>query len=99
MFIDLKPDDWTLIVSNWQPQRQFDRGDDTRLWGAYGYTPDRDVVRAKMSLTTLPYSMDQLTWAVLDMSDAAGKIAIMWDTTMAVVPFAVADEAAAGEGR
>ena len=92
MFIDLKPDDWTLIVSNWQPQPQFDRSDDTRLWGSYGYTPDKDLVRATMTLTTLPYSVDELTWTFLDMSDAGGKIAIMWDTMMAVVPFTVVDD-------
>ena len=87
MFIELKPDDWTLIVSNWQPQRQFDRSDDTRLWGAYGYTPDKDIVRVKMGLTTLPYSVDLLTWAFLDMSDEGGKIAIMWDRMLAGAPF------------
>ena len=92
MFIELKPDDWTLIVSNWQPQRQFDRSDDTRLWGAYGYTADKDLVRVTMALTTLPYSVDQLTWAFLDMSDEGGKIALMWDRMLAVVPFDVADE-------
>ena len=87
MFVDLQPDDWTLIVSNWQPQRQFTRDDDTRLWGAYGYTPDKDVLRAKMTVATLPFSLDQLTWAFVDMTESGGKIAIMWDTVVATVPF------------
>ena len=64
MFIDLAPDDWTLIVSNWQPQRSFDPTNTEELWGSYGYTPDKDVVRVPMELTTLPWSVDQLTWAV-----------------------------------
>lgn len=89
LFIDLKPDNWTFIVSNWQPLRQNNPGTKDALWGAYGYTPDKDVVRAQMSLTTLPFSVDQLTWTFLDMSDAGGRIALMWDTMMAAVPFTV----------
>jgi hypothetical protein len=89
MFIDLKPNDWTLIVSEWQPQRLFNPADRERLWGSFRYTPDKDVVRARMTLTTLPYSMEQLTWAFLDLSDAGGTMALMWDRQMAAVPFSL----------
>lgn len=92
MFIELKPDKWTLIVSTWQPQKQFNPSNREALWGSYGYTPDKDVVRAPMTLTTLPYSVDQLTWAFLDMTDAGGRLALMWDRQMAAVPFAVGRE-------
>ncbi|HEY6509036.1 MAG TPA: DUF2911 domain-containing protein [Vicinamibacterales bacterium] len=92
MFIDLKPNNWTLIVSTWQPQKQFNPGNRDQLWGSYGYTPDKDVVRAPMTLTTLPYSVDQLTWAFLDMTDAGGRMALTWDKQMAAVPFTVAKE-------
>lgn len=92
MFIDLKPNNWTLIVSTWQPQKQFNPGNREQLWGSYGYTPDKDVVRAPMTLTTLPYSVDQLTWAFLDMTDAGGRMALMWDRQMAAVPFSVGKE-------
>jgi hypothetical protein len=40
-------------------------------------------------MTTLPFSMDQMTWSFIDMSDKAGRLAIMWDTVMAAVPFSV----------
>lgn len=89
MFIDLKPDAWTLILSNWQPQSHFNPNDKERLWGAFGYTPDKDVLRAPMRLTTLPYSIDQLTWTFLDMSDQGGTMALMWDTKMASVSFTI----------
>jgi hypothetical protein len=89
LFIDLKPNNWTLIVSAWQPQRQYNPTNREELWGAFGYTPAKDVARAPMTLSTLPFSMDQLTWSFVDMSDAGGKIAIMWDRQMAVVPFSV----------
>lgn len=87
MFIDLAPDEWTLIVSNWQPQREYDPNNQGQLWGSYGYTPDRDVVRVQMELSTLPWSVDQLTWLFVDMSDSGGRFAILWDTMMAAVPF------------
>lgn len=87
MFIDLKLDDWTLIVSNWQPQRRYDPNNHRELWGSYAYTPDKDVLRATMTLSTLPWSVDQLTWLFLDMTDTGGTLAIMWDAVMASVPF------------
>ena len=89
MFIDLKPNNWTLIVSTWPAQKRFNPDDKTAVFGAYNYTPDKDVVRAPMKLETLPHSHDQLSWEFLDMSDTGGTIAIMWDKTMASVPFKV----------
>lgn len=91
LFIDLKENAWTLIVSDWEPQAKYNPGDKTRLWGAYGYTADKDVVRAPMTLATVPYSVDQLTWMFLDVTDAGGTMALMWDRTMATVRFTVPD--------
>ena len=89
MFIDLKPNNWTLIVSTWPAQKRFNPDDKTAVFGAYGYTQDKDVVRAPMKLETLPHSFDQLSWEFLDMTDAGGTIALIWDKTMATVPFKV----------
>ena len=89
MFIDLKPNNWTLIVSTHVPQTRYDPNEKIQVYGAYNYTPDKDVVRAPMTLGTLPFSVDQLAWEFVDMSDAGGKIAIMWDKTVASVPFRV----------
>ncbi|HSN68716.1 MAG TPA: DUF2911 domain-containing protein, partial [Thermoanaerobaculia bacterium] len=41
LYIDLK--DWTLIVSSWPAQVKYDKANKEALWGAYGYTPDKDV--------------------------------------------------------
>ena len=60
------------------------------LFGAYYYTSDRDVVRVPMRLETLPSSFDQLSWQFLDMTDDGGRLALIWDTRMASVPFGVA---------
>lgn len=89
VFIDLKPSNWTLIVSNWAAQTKYDPSNKAALWGAYEYTPDKDVVRAPMTLATLPFAVDQLTWDFIDVTDAGGKLAIMWDKTVASVPFKV----------
>src|SRR5207244_9477907 len=56
MFIDLKPNNWTLIVSRWEAQKTFDENNKAQLFGAFGYTPDKDVVRAPMTLAALPFS-------------------------------------------
>lgn len=93
MFIDLKPNTWTLIVSNWKATARFDQNNDAQktgeVFGAYGYTPEKDVVRAPMTVGTLPFSVDQLTWSFTDMTDTGGKLTIMWDKIVASVPFKV----------
>jgi Protein of unknown function (DUF2911) len=88
LFIDVKgPRDWTLIVSSWAAQPKMDVKDKTALWGAYAYTPDKDVARVPMTIETLPFSVEQLTWAFQDMTTDSGRIAISWARTMASVPF------------
>jgi hypothetical protein len=89
LFIDLKPGSWTLIVSSWPAQTTYNPANRDALWGAFGYTPAKDVVRAPMTLTTLPYSIEELTWSFIDMSAAGGKMAIMWDKQMAAAPFKI----------
>jgi hypothetical protein len=90
LFIDLKENNWTLIVSSWPAQQKYDPNNKAELWGAYNYTPDKDVTRAPMTLGKLPFSVDQLTWNFVDMTQAGGKLAIMWDTVVATAPFTVA---------
>lgn len=88
LFIDVKsPRDWTLIVSSWPAQQRFDPKDKTALWGAYGYTPDKDVARVPMKVDTLPFSVEQLTWSFVNMTSNGGSVAIMWAKTMASAPF------------
>jgi hypothetical protein len=89
LFIDLKPNNWTFVVSTWPAQQNFDPANKTALWGSYFYTPDKDVVRVPMRLETLPHSSEQLSWQFLDMTDAGGAMAITWDKNMASVSFAV----------
>jgi hypothetical protein len=90
LFIELKNDkDWTLIVSSYDYQRQYDPNNKTALWGAYGYKPDKDVARAAMTVGRSAVSIDELTWGFADMTDAGGKMTISWGNTTASVPFKV----------
>jgi len=89
IFIDAKDGNWTFVLSSWTAQAKFDKADKTALWGAYGYTADKDVVRAPMTLSALPNTVEELTWNFLDMNDKGGKLAIMWEKTMATLAFTI----------
>ena len=90
LFIDLKPGNWTLVVSAWAPQTEYyDPKNKEALWCAYGYTPEKDVVSARMTLETLSHAIEQLTWNFADLSEAGGVLTIMWDKFLATVPFKV----------
>jgi len=88
VFVDLKgPTEWTLIVSSWPAQTKFDPNDKTALWGAYGYTSDKDVARIPMPVQALPFGVEQLTWSFIDMTNDGGRLALMWGRTMASASF------------
>ena len=87
LFIDAKEGNWTLVLSSWAAQQKYDPANKAALWGAYGYTPDKDVARAPMTLSTLPNTVEELTWSFVDMNDKSGKLAIVWEKAMATVAF------------
>lgn len=90
VFIDLKRDDWTLVISTWPAQLNgFNTDDKTALFGAYDYTPDKDVVRTPMTLEVLPHSFEQLSWEFLDVTDTGGRLALLWDEQLASVSFTI----------
>ena len=43
--------------------------------------------RAKNVTDTLPFGVEQLTWAFLDMTTDGGRMAISWAKTIASIPF------------
>ena len=87
VFIDLQADPWEFIVSRWPAQPTYDVNDRSALWGAYEYTPDRDVVRVPMTVETLGHSFDQLSWQFLDVTADAATLALLWERTLASVRF------------
>ena len=91
MFAELKsPAEWTLIFSTWPRQATFNADDKTALYGSAGYTPDKDVLRAKMSVDSKASSrVDQLTILFCDVTKDSGKLVIAWDRTAATAEFKV----------
>ena len=91
LFIDLSDEEWTFIVSTWPAQETYDYENRDALFGAFEYTDDRDVLRTRMEVETLPVAFEQLSWQFLDMTASGGRLALIWDATMASVAFTVAD--------
>lgn len=90
LFIEPKSaTDWTLILSSWGAKTSGREQNAEALWGSFGYTPDKDIVRVPMTVAKLPFSVEQLTWSFVDTSATGGKLAIMWDTVVASAPFTV----------
>jgi len=87
LFVDLKQNNWTLVVSSLPAQAKYDPNEKVAVWGGYNYTPDKDVLRAKMTLQTLPHAHEELSWEFVDMTATGGTIALTWDKTQALVPF------------
>jgi hypothetical protein len=87
VFIELKsPKEWAFIVTSWA-QAPFGAPVSEGLYGAFNYTPEKDVARAPMRVDALPYQVEHLTWAFTDMTATGGRLAILWDKTMGSVLF------------
>ena len=88
MFIELAANSWTLIFTSHTAKDNFrDPGDG--LWGAYDYTPAKDVIRVPMKVATLPVSYDQLTIAFVDVSKTSATLSLLWDKTVGSAAFSL----------
>ena len=90
VFAELAEGEWTLIFADWGVKQSFREETPNALWGAYGYTPDRDVLRTTMSVMTNSTTMDQLTIAFANMTQQGGDFMIFWDDQVASASFRVA---------
>ena len=90
IFADLKPSEWTLVFSNYGAKQTPREDTPNTIWGAYGYTPDMDVLRTTMQVTTHPVSADQLIVTFTDMTQQGGNFTIWWDNQIATTAFTVA---------
>jgi hypothetical protein len=82
-------DKWTFILSTWPAMINYDHRNTAAVFGAYGYTPEKDVVRTPMTVEKLPYAFDQLSWQFVDITDQGGRLAVVWDRQLASVPFRI----------
>jgi Protein of unknown function (DUF2911) len=89
LFVDLKENGWTLILSTQPTQEKYDASDKARIWGSYGYDTKYDVARVPMTMLKTTMSHDQFTIAFADGTDTGGKLVLAWEKTAAAVPFTV----------
>lgn len=89
MFAELAESGWTLIFSDYGVKESFREETPNALWGSYGYTPEQDVLRTPMRVTTSPAAADQLTILFTDVTQEGGALVIWWDDQMATAAFTV----------
>ena len=89
VFVDLKSGAWTLIFSNQPSQQKYDPANKTETWGSYNYDPKSDVLRVPMTVKTGADSVDQFTIQFMNMTDTGGTLEMVWEKTIAQVPFKV----------
>ncbi|MEO7135304.1 MAG: DUF2911 domain-containing protein [Vicinamibacterales bacterium] len=89
VFVDLKPGNWTLVLSTQPVQEKFDPNDKVRLSGATNYDPKFDVLRAPMSVRTNDASTEQFTIGFTNVSDTRATLTMAWDKTLATVDLTV----------
>jgi hypothetical protein len=89
VFVDLKPGAWTFILSSQPAQKQYDPNEKVATIGAYNYDAKYDVVRVPMRLESIPFSLDQLTFGFVDVTDRGGAIGLWWGTQQAMVDFRI----------
>ena len=90
MFAELSESEWTLIFSTYGVKQSFREDTPNTLWGSYGYTPDLDVLRTPMQVSSHPVSADQLTIMFTDMTQEGGNLTVWWDDQIAAAAFTVA---------
>jgi hypothetical protein len=87
MFVDLKENAWTLVLSTQPLQPKYDPNDKVLLYGAYNYDPKFDVLRAPMRLSTSTISIEQLTIGFADVKSDRGVLYLAWDRTIGSIDF------------
>ena len=90
IFAELSEDEWTLIFSNWGASEGFPPDNADALWGSYGYTPDRDVLRTTMEVQSVEMASDQMVILFTDMTTDGGMFTVWWDDQVAMTPFSLA---------
>jgi hypothetical protein len=90
VFVDLKPGNWTLVMSTQPVQEKFDPNDKVRLSGATNYDPKFDVLRAPMTVRTTDTSVEQFTIGFVDVTATSATMTMAWEKTLATVPIALA---------
>jgi hypothetical protein len=90
VFVDLKPGNWTLVLSNQPVQEKFDPNDKVRLSGATNYDAKFDLLRAPMTVRGDAAVVEQFTIGFTNVSDTSVTLSMAWDKTLATIDLRVA---------
>ncbi len=92
MFAELESSSsWTLIFSTWGVKDSPREENPNALWGAYGYTDEKDVMRTTMTVQAIEgFSVDNLTIVFGDINGSY-SMNVYWDNQHASVPVEVAN--------
>ena len=85
VFVDLKPGNWTLVMSNQPVQETFDPNDKVRLSGATNYDPKFDVLRAPMTVRAGEASVEQFNIGFSNVTEAGATLSMTWEKTVATI--------------
>ncbi len=86
VFVDLKPGDWTFILSNQPRQPKYDPNDKVNLYGSYNYDPKFEVARTKMNVENIDQKLEEFTITFCSLTDKMVMLLLAWENTAALVP-------------
>lgn len=89
VFVDLKPDNWTFVLSTQPVQEQYDPSDKVKLYGAYNYDSKFEVLRAPMTVKASDVSTEQFTIGFVNVTATRATLTMEWEKTVASVEIAI----------
>lgn len=90
VFTDLKPGNWTFVLSTQPVQEKYDPNDKVKLYGAYNYDSKFEVLRAPMTVKAGDASVEQFTIGFVNVTDTRATLTMAWEKTTAAIDLAVA---------
>lgn len=89
VFVELKENAWTLVMSTQPVQPKYDPNDKVLLYGSYNYDPKFDVLRTPMRVASSPVNVEQFTINFVDVTDTRLSMVMSWERTVATIDFLV----------
>jgi hypothetical protein len=89
VFVELKENAWTLVLSTQPVQPKYDANDKVLLYGSYNYDPKFDVLRTPMRLSSSPNQIEQFTINFVDVTDTRASLVMAWERTVATIDFLI----------
>jgi len=89
VFVELKENAWTLVMSTQPVQPKYDANDKVLLYGSYNYDQKFDVLRTPMRLASSPTSIEQFTINFVDVTNTRASLVMSWDRTVGTIDFLI----------